>query len=335
MQVKYFVGIDVSKLTLDFTVLLGVDKLFHMQVQNSAAGIKSFIKQLRSVYLISLKECLFCLEHTGIYNNILLDYFEKNKCNVWLESAIHIKQSSGLMRGKNDKIDSYRIALFAYRNRECVKLWQPKREVIKKLKTLAATRARLITAKVQLETALKEGSKYTDKAAQKLYESCCKRSLTGLKNDIAYTEQQINKVISEDERLNELFNIITSVPGIGTVTATEVIVSTNEFKDIKEAKKYACYSGIAPFGYTSGTSIKGKTKVSNMANKQVKKLLHMAAMVAATFDKDIKAYYERKVIEGKNKMAVLNAVRNKLIHRIFACVRQNREYEKIYTHALA
>lgn len=335
MQVKYFVGIDVSKLTLDFMVLAGVNKLFHLQVENSAAGIESFIKQLRSVYFISLKECLFCLEHTGIYNNPLLDYFEKNKCNVWLESAIHIKQSSGLMRGKNDKIDSYRIALFASRNRESAKLWQPKREVIKKLKTLAATRSRLITAKVQLETSLKEGNKYTDKAAQKLFESCCRHSLAGLKKDIAYTEEQIKKVITEDERLNELFDIITSVPGVGPVTATEVIVSTNEFKDIKEAKKYACYSGIAPFSYTSGTSIKGKAKVSNMANKQVKKLLHMASLTAAVYDKELKTYFERKVAEGKNKMAVLNAIRNKLIQRVFACVRENRKYEKNYMPALA
>jgi transposase len=181
MELHYFVGIDVSKETLDFTLLKGAHKLFHMQVSNSAAGIKSFVKQLKSVYKVSLQECLFCLEHTGIYNNPLLEYFEKNPCKVWLESAIHIKQSSGLMRGKNDKIDSYRIALFAYRNRDCARLWQPKREVIKRLKTLSGIRSRLLQAKVQLETALKEGKKFTDKAAQKLYESCCKHSLAGLK----------------------------------------------------------------------------------------------------------------------------------------------------------
>ena len=335
MALHYFVGIDVSKETLDFTLLKGVERLFHMQVSNSAAGIKSFIKQLKSHYEVSLKECLFCLEHTGIYNSPLLEYFEKNHCKVWLESAIHIKQSSGLMRGKNDKIDSYRIALFAYRNRESVKLWQPKREVIKRLKSLSSIRSRLLDAKVQLEAALKEGKNFTDKAAQKLYERCCKYSLAGLKKDITATEEQISKVIAEDERLKELFTLITSVPGVGLITATEVIVSTNEFKDIKEAKKYACYSGIAPFAFSSGSSIRGKAKVSKMANKRVKKLLHLAAMAAAKFDQELKAYFERKVAEGKNKMAVLNAVRNKLIHRIFACIRNNRKYEKIYAPALA
>ena len=335
MALHYFIGIDVSKETLDFTLLHGADKLFHLQVNNSAAGIKSFVKQLKSQYKVSLQECLFCLEHTGIYNNPLLEYFEKKQCKVWLESAIHIKQSSGLMRGKNDKIDSYRIALFAYRNRDCARLWQPKREVIKRLKTLSGIRSRLLQAKVQLETALKENKRFTDKAAQMLYERCCKQSLAALKKDVAATEEQIGKIISEDDRLCELFTVITSVPGVGTVTATEVIVSTNEFKDINDAKKYACYSGIAPFGYSSGSSIKGKAKVSKMANKHVKKLLQLAAMAATNHDKELKAYFERKVAEGKNKMAVLNAVRNKLIHRIFACIRNNRKYEKIYTHALA
>jgi transposase len=72
-----------------------------------------------------------------------------------------------------------------------------------------------------------------------------------------------------------------------------------------------------------------------MANKQVKMLLHMAAMSAASFDNEIRTYFERKVAEGKNKMAILNSIRNKLILRIFACVKENRKYEKIYSHALA
>lgn len=97
------------------------------------------------------------------------------------------------------------------------------------------------------------------------------------------------------------------------------------FKDINCAKQFACYSGVAPYQYGSGTSIRGKTRVSHMANKTMKTLLHsMAALVATSCNAEIKIYYERKVAEGKNKMLVLNAVRNKLIHRIFACVKQNR-----------
>jgi transposase len=148
-------------------------------------------------------------------------------------------------------------------------------------------------------------------------------------------EKSIQLVIDSDPELHRLFKIVTSIKGIGSVTAAEIIITTNEFKDINSAKKFACYSGVAPFEHRSGSSIRGKTRVSKMGNKSVKTLLHMAALVAASFDDQLKHYYQRKVAEGKNKMSVLNAVRNKLIQRIFACVNQNRLFINNYQHALA
>jgi len=118
------------------------------------------------------------------------------------------------------------------------------------------------------------------------------------------------------------------------ITALNVIVATNEFEKISEVKKLACYAGIAPFEHTSGTSIRGKTRVSKLANMTLKKLLTLAAMSAIKWNEEIKVYYKRKVAEGKNKMSVLNAVRNKLISRIFACVKNKRMYQKVYQHAL-
>ena len=130
--------------------------------------------------------------------------------------------------------------------------------------------------------------------------------------------------------MNRLYEIITSVNGIGLITASYILVTTNEFININNAKKYACYSGVVPFEHTSGTSVRGKNRVSHMANKNIKTLLHMAALVSIKMKGDMQDYYDRKVSEGKNKMSILNAIRNKLILRIFACVNQNREYEKIY-----
>jgi len=128
--------------------------------------------------------------------------------------------------------------------------------------------------------------------------------------------------------------LVESVPGIGMVTALNVIVSTDEFQRITEAKKFACYAGVAPFEKKSGTSIKGKAQVSKLANMTVKKLLHMAAMSAIQCCEEMKVFYERKVAEGKNKMSVINAVRNKLISRIFACIKNKRTYQKDFKHAL-
>nr|WP_242689215.1 IS110 family transposase [Pedobacter sp. SYSU D00535] len=142
-------------------------------------------------------------------------------------------------------------------------------------------------------------------------------------------------MIQSDPQLRRLFDLVTSVPGVGKITATQVIICTNEFKNIDTAKKFACYSGVAPFKKESGM-YKGKTMVSNMANKKVKMLLHLSALVAIRYNQEIKDYYRRKVTEGKkNKMSVINADRNKLILRIFAGVNRDREYEKNYAKLVA
>ena len=137
--------------------------------------------------------------------------------------------------------------------------------------------------------------------------------------------KQIDKTIQEDTYLSQLFEIITSVQSVGVQTAAQIIIKTNEFKNINDPKKFACYSGVAPFSKESRL-FKGKAKVSHMANKKMKTLLHMCALVAIGYNTDLKAYYQRKTEEGKNKMSVINAVRNKLVHRIFTCVNENRKY---------
>ena len=113
-----------------------------------------------------------------------------------------------------------------------------------------------------------------------------------------------------------------------------MIVLTNEFKGFSSAKKFACYSGIAPFEHTSGKSIKGKSRVSHLANKNIKALFHLAAISSIRFTGELRTFYMRKVNQGKNKMLVLNAIRNKLIHRIFAVVRDGVPYQKDYVHPL-
>ena len=309
--------------------------VFHQRAENSLSGIRSFFKQLKKEPDFELTSSVFCMEHTGIYNNHLLSFFAKEKANVFLESGMQIKQSSGLKRGKNDKVDSERIALYAYKNRDEIKLWQPKREVLEQLKQLAALRARMINVIKQLKTPIKESIQYVSRKTQKQSEQLCKHSLKALEKDLAATNKQIETIIESDVVLNRLFKIITSITGVGTVTATQIIITTNEFKDISSAKKFACYSGIAPFEHQSGSSIRGKNRVSHLGNKTLKTLLHMAALVAASYNQEIKEYYQRKVAEGKNKMSVLNAIRNKLVLRIFSCVNQNKLYEKKYQYSLA
>lgn len=332
MKFDFFVGIDVSKNELDYSVVKSGVELFHLKTTNSLDGIRAFVKAFKSKGG-KLSNALFCMEHTGIYNNPLLNYCTKQKVAVWLESAIHIKKSSGLQRGKNDRVDAFRIAIFAYKNREEVKFWEPKRYVIQRLKYLLGTRSRTMNALKQLSVPLEEEKEFTD---SRITKGCLNSSSTkALKTELKNIEREIKLIIKGDNELKRIYDQVISVEGIGMITATSIIITTNEFKDITEAKKFACYAGVAPFEHRSGSSVRGKTRVSKMANKTVKTLLHMAALSAIKIGGELKDYFLRKVAEGKNKMSVINAVRNKLIQRIFACVKQNRKYEKIYTNSLA
>lgn len=335
MEFTYFIGTDVSKNELDFAVMQGKTFLFHKEVENKPEKIHAFVQELKKLAGFDLKTAVFCMEHTGIYNNPLLTYLHKKKVNVCLEAASQIKNSLGNLRGKNDRVDSMRIAEYAYKNRDELRLWEPKREVLQRLAHLSATRSRLLTAQKILKTPLNESVGFVGKAIVKLTGQVCEMTIKAVASDLKKVEEAIGKIISEDPELDRLFGLVTSVTGIGSATATQIILTTNEFKDINDPKKYACYAGVAPFVRESGV-MRGKARVSHMANKTVKTLLHLAAMTAIQYNEDLKKFYERKIIEEKkNKMSVLNAVRNKLIARIFACVNQNRKYDKSYANSLA
>ena len=334
MDFNHFIGVDVSKKTLDLSVRDQTAVIFHMQVDNSRQGIKTFTQKLKE-YGIAVKTSLVCLEHTGLYNVVALDQFYQLGYSVWLESAVQIKRSMGLTRGKNDKIDAQRIADYAYRFSDKVALWEPSRDQLVHIKQLTTLRRRLLDAKVQLNTPLKEGKAFLDRKRHQELSRLCQRPIEAINQQISAVEREIRLIIQSDQHLAELFEIVTSVDGVGEVLFWELVTTTDEFKRIADPKKYACYAGIAPFEHTSGTSIRGKSRISRMGNKSTKRILHLAAMSAIVMKGELQDYYLRKTLAGKNKMATLNAVRNKLIHRIFACVRDGRKYEKTYTNAIA
>lgn len=335
MRFDFFIGIDVSKGELDFAVQQGEKLLYHRETSNDATSIGEFFKELQRLPGFSLDRSVFCMEHTGIYNNHLLQLLHKKSANICLEASTQIKSSLGNIRGKNDKIDAIRIAGYACDKQYKLRLWQPKREIVQQLAHLSATRARLIGVKKQLKVPLKEHAEFSTPRVSRQSQYICEHTLKALDADIARADKAIDELIKGDTELSRLFGLITSVSGVGKVTAAQVIVTTNEFKDIDDPKKFACYSGVAPFTDDSGKIIK-KARISHMANKTMKTLLHLSAIVAIQYNPDLKLFYQRKVMEEKkNKMSVINAVRNKLVLRIFACVNQNRPYEKNYQKTFA
>lgn len=335
MQFRFFVGIDVSKDALDFSVVNEGKEVRDFRIENSSKAIKAALRTLGSLNGFCISNTLFCLEQTGLYNNHITSMLHSMEANIWVEKAIEIKRSSGLQRGKSDKVDSQRIAFFAFRNQDKARLWSAPRVVIQQLKRLTGVRERLLIMVSQLNKPIQESKKFDSKEVFNAIKNSCQSSLKAIKADIKKVEKQITDVIKTDSSLNHLFELITSVDGIGKVIACDMILTTNEFKTINDPKKYACYSGVVPFEHSSGTSIRGRTRVSHFANKNSKRLLHLAAMSIIRYKGELKTYWLRKIEEGKHKMVVLNAIRNKLIQRVFAVVKRGSKYEKIYENALA
>jgi transposase len=150
--------------------------------------------------------------------------------------------------------------------------------------------------------------------------------LTFLKRQLIELEKTIQSIINSNEKIKAQFELAQSVPGVGAQTAINLIVTTRCFSAFKNWRKLACYAGIAPFEYSSGTSIRGKTKVSPMGNKKLKSLLNMAAITAIKRDKQLKDYFERKKEEGKSGMLIMNAIRCKIISRVFATINREKPY---------
>src|SRR2546423_12946722 len=168
MNYTHMVGIDVSKEKLDYAVLHGKQLLFQHQSSNDLQGIKAFVKLLKKQPGLSIGHTLFCMEHTGTYNQFLLQFLHTLKANVCLESSLQIKLSLGLQRGKNDRLDAVRIAQYAHKNQEELRLWQPQREVLEQLRHFTTLRYQLLQARKQLNVALKEQILFNKQIAKQL-----------------------------------------------------------------------------------------------------------------------------------------------------------------------
>lgn len=318
-----FIGIDVSKLTLDICVIENTIEQSSI-INNTPKNIKKWIeKQVQNfegtIYI--------CIENTGKYSWDLMTIIPKYKCFFYVVNPLHLKRSMGLIRGKNDKIDAIRIANYIKKNHEDISEYISRRQEIETLQLLLSERAYRVDLRAQLKTKNKETKQLSNQEIKRKIIHKNDLLIKRLSKQISEIESEIRTLIEQDTALKKIDQQIQSVPGQGEISSWNMIVKTNEFKTITNPRKMACYAGVAPFENKSGTSVFGKTKVSLMADKKMKKLLHLGAMSAIRLDNDLSIYYQRKVKEGKNKMSVLNAVRNKMIHIVFALIKSGEFYQ--------
>jgi transposase len=328
-----FAGIDVSKSKLDVTVLTEPlqNKSRHFVVSNDGKGVRQILSLLKKSKL-DLENTLFSFEDTGVYSLPLCFQLSEKQLDYWMIPAIEIKRSKGISRGKTDKSDSKDIAFYSYTHLHKLRPGAIPENEIMQLKLLFTEREKVLKALHLLESTM-EASDFIPKAVMTSVKKINASGVRNLQKMLRELEEKMREIINSCEAIKQQQNLLRSIPGIGPQTALYLIIATKGFKAFRNSRQLACYAGVAPFEYSSGSSIKGRTKVNHLADKKMKSLLFMCAMNAKKWDKDLSEYYKRKVEEGKPKMLVLNNISCKLLGRVFAVI--NRETPYVNMHKFA
>lgn len=333
-KTKFYLGIDVSKSWFDISLMQQVDHQKQpMQTErfdNTAEGIKLWHQWLKQQKVPFNKSSLLVIENTGVYHRLIWRFCSKHDLPLYIGNAAHIKWSLGITRGKNDIIDSQRLCTYAYKEADDLQTTPVLNVVFLQLKDLMTARTKLLSQLRSTQVYIKELKLSNDAMVQKVLEKAHKAAIEGLKKSILQIEAEMHSLINNDEAIKTNYNLLLTVPGIGTFTAIYLICCTNNFNGKVSGKQLASYAGVVPFGHTSGSSIKGKNKVHKMANKDLKKLLHLCALTTIRHYPEFKDYYERKKTEGKHAMCILNAIRNKIVLRAVAVVNSKAAYVNNY-----
>lgn len=327
VEKKHFVGVDISQEVLDFSLINGVTygTFKDKQVKNTFSGFEEMHEWLVR-QKVKLEDCLFCMEHTGTYGLLLFAWLSQMGLDYCVEPGLKVKRSLGVTRGKNDKIDAQRLADYAYTYRAKLKGFELPATLIIQLKQFLTYRDQLVKIKTSLKNSIKSHKTYQKVSGLQSISKEIEAQIEEYEKRVNDVEKQITNLINSNPEMKKNFGLATSVKGVGLVIAAFMLVTTNNFTGFENGRKYACFSGIAPFEYSSGSSIRGQTKVSQIGNKRMKSLLSNGANSACRYDPEIRAYYKRKADEGKDHKLIINAISCKLVNRVFATVKRQTPF---------
>lgn len=322
-NVQHFIGADISKKTVD---LACHSSKSHIRIENSIRGFGRIIKWLKQ-QKIKPTDVIVIMEHTGLYSWHLESFLHQNCIQYCKVSSLEIKRSGGLVRGKTDKIDASRIAVYGAEKREKLRPEAPPSDALQRLKMLQCSRDQLVKQRAGLKNIVKEFLNIGLQLQNIILQSQL-NVIQVLNVEIKNLEEEMERVIQQDKATAKNYQLLMSIKCVGRVLAIATIVKTSNFTRFSNGRKFACYCGTAPFEHSSGTSIKGKPRVSHLADKDMKTLLYLAAMTAIQYNKELKAFYQKRVALGKSKMSTLNIIKNKIIHRMFAVINRQEMYSE-------
>ena len=328
MKLQHIIGADLSKKSIDLVCHL---QNTHIQIENSVTGFKNLLQWMRQQQ-INISETMIVMEHTGLYSFCFEKFLHQYSIAFCKVNALAIKRSIGLVRGKTDKIDAARIAAYGYEKKDKLAGDVPLSDALKRLQMLHSTRDRLVRHRASLTCAIKE-YRHIGIPEKDIIMQTQLQLIKNFDRQIEKLMTEMEIIIDEDQSLKQNFHLLQSIKGVGKVVTLAIIIKTHNFTRFATARKFACFCGTAPFPHDSGTSIKKKSRVSHLADKQMKSLLDLSAKSAIQYDKELREYYLKRTESGKSKMSTINVVRNKILYRMFAVIKRQTPFLENYLAA--
>ena len=314
-----YCGIDVSCDTLDVCYQSTDFTLQHCKVSNDAKGCHQLLKQTGSNYH-------FVMEATGVYHISLMFFLHEHNCRYSVVNALQIKRyiQMHLERNKTDKKDAKRICEYGIERKPHASV-MPDRLYFK-CKTLNNAIKKItteITAFTNQVHSLKK-LPVVSNAVIKAYTKLIKE----LKAQQQLLQKELEAKLLQWQPI--LVKKVSSVMSIGKRATAELIIYTQGFKDMKNYRQLISYAGLSPREYSSGSSIKAKSRICKQGGKTLRNILYMCSLSAIKTNHACKQLYERLVAKGKNKKLALIAVCNKLLKQVFAVVNNQTMFNNNY-----
>ncbi len=323
-------GIDVSKKTLDIAFYDGkvIEKNLHRKVSNDTDGFDSMLQWMTSVPSVSdLNSILICFESTGVYSRALQHYLEQKGVtySVVGGDVIHnftVPQSEcGLRYIKTDKADAIKIAIYCYVYREQLRPSRLPSATLLQLRRLVSERRCYIDTKAGFCT--RQSEAYPEESDATL--SRQSRQINYLEDSIQEVNKEIFKLISSDDALLKSYQLLTSIPGIGQVVASDTIAYTENFSKVTDPRKYCSFIGLMSYEQSSGKH-QGKPK-RRIVRHPAKTDLSAICPINISLNPDIRSIYERMSSQGKPKGVIFNRIKCIIVKRMFAVIRRGTPFE--------
>jgi transposase len=316
-------GLDVAKAKFD-AALLQDGRTHHRQFPNTATGFTDLRRWLGGRATLPIHACL---EATGSYGEALALFLHQQGVRVSVVNPARIKAfaKSELLRTKTDRVDAALIARFCAAHQPLV--WTPPPPEQRHLQALVRRVEALKAMRQQ------ERNRLDLEAADSLLRASLTEHLAHLDSQIATLQQQVRAHVQTHPTLRHQTQLLQSIPGIGETTAHKLLAEVPLLGQYRSARQAAAYAGLSPRQRESGSSVRGKTRMSKVGNAAVRRALYLPAVVALRANPILREFAQRLLTAGKPKMAVVGAVMRKLLHQAHGVLKHNRPFDPNYAPA--